>query len=304
MNARELEQRSDLFSERCMKLADALPKRPSAKALAAQLARSAPSVAANYRAATRARSHAEFIAKLSIVVEECDETVLWLNKIGASKLIRPARLDSLQQEGAELLAIFAKSRRTAQTRAATKARAPRIKQSTNSIAQSPNRSITLSGIGYDVHRFATGRPLILGGVEIPHSHGLDGHSDADVLAHAIADAVLGAIGERDIGFHFPNSDASIRGISSLEILRKAAALATGQGGRVLNIDATLIAEAPKIMPHVAAMRANLAAALGLPVARVGVKATTNERMGFIGRDEGIAALAVASVELPEPAETA
>ena len=164
--------------------------------------------------------------------------------------------------------------------------------------------MTLSGIGYDVHRFATGRPLILGGVEIPHSHGLDGHSDADVLAHAIADAVLGAIGERDIGFHFPNSDASIRGISSLEILRKAAALATGQGGRVLNIDATLIAEAPKIMPHVAAMRANLATALGLPVARVGVKATTNERMGFIGRDEGIAALAVASVELPEPAETA
>jgi len=158
--------------------------------------------------------------------------------------------------------------------------------------------MTLSGIGYDVHRFATGRPLILGGVEIPHSHGLDGHSDADVLAHAIADAVLGAIGERDIGFHFPNTDASIRGISSLEILRKAAELATAQGGRVLNIDATLIAEAPKIMPHVAAMRANLAAALGLPVARVGVKATTNERMGFIGRDEGIAALAVASVELP------
>ncbi len=161
--------------------------------------------------------------------------------------------------------------------------------------------MTLSGIGYDVHRFATGRPLILGGVEIPHSHGLDGHSDADVLTHAIADAVLGAIGERDIGFHFPNTDASIRGISSLEILRKAATLATAQGGRVLNIDATLIAEAPRIMPHVAAMRANLAEALDLPVARVGVKATTNERMGFIGRSEGIAALAVASVELPEPA---
>src|SRR5690349_21433614 len=128
--------------------------------------------------------------------------------------------------------------------------------------------MTLSGIGYDVHRFATGRPLILGGVEIPHSHGLDGHSDADVLTHAIADAILGAIGERDIGFHFPNTDASIRGISSLEILRKAATLATEQGGRVVNIDATLIAEAPRIMPHVAAMRANLAEALGLPVARV------------------------------------
>lgn len=159
--------------------------------------------------------------------------------------------------------------------------------------------MTLSGIGYDVHQFAEGRPLILGGVEIEHTHGLDGHSDADVLAHAIADAVLGAIGERDIGFHFPNSDQSIRGISSLEILRRAAALVAERHGRVLNIDATLIAEAPKISPHVAAMRANLANALGLPERRVGVKATTNERMGFLGRGEGIAALAVASVELPE-----
>lgn len=159
--------------------------------------------------------------------------------------------------------------------------------------------MTLSGIGYDVHQFAEGRPLILGGVEIEHTHGLDGHSDADVLAHAIADAVLGAIGERDIGFHFPNSDQSIRGISSLEILRRAASLVAERNGRVLNIDATLIAEAPKISPHVAAMRANLAAALGLPERRVGVKATTNERMGFLGRGEGIAALAVASVELPE-----
>ncbi len=157
--------------------------------------------------------------------------------------------------------------------------------------------MTLSGIGYDVHRFIEGRPLILGGVEIPHTHGLDGHSDADVLAHAIADAVLGAIGERDIGFHFPNSDQSIRGISSLEILRKAAALVTKKGGRIVNIDSTLIAEEPKISPHVAAMRANLAAALGLESPRVGVKATTNEGMGFLGRGEGIAAMAVASVEM-------
>ena len=157
----------------------------------------------------------------------------------------------------------------------------------------------LTGIGYDVHRFIEGRPLILGGVEIPHSHGLDGHSDADVLVHAIADAVLGAIGERDIGFHFPNTDPSIRGISSLEILRKAAALVVENGGHLVNIDATLIAEAPKIGPHIGMMRDRLAAALGLPVARVGVKATTNECMGFIGRGEGIAAMAVASVELPE-----
>ncbi len=159
--------------------------------------------------------------------------------------------------------------------------------------------MNLSGIGYDVHRLVEGRPLVLGGVEIAHSHGLDGHSDADVLCHAIADAILGAIGERDIGHHFPNNDPSIRGISSLEIVRKAAELVAAQGGRVLNIDASLIAEAPKISPHLDAMKANLASALGIKPQRVGVKATTNEVLGFIGRREGIAAMAVASVEIPE-----
>jgi 2-C-methyl-D-erythritol 2,4-cyclodiphosphate synthase len=159
--------------------------------------------------------------------------------------------------------------------------------------------MNLVGIGYDVHRFAENRPLILGGVEIPHTHGLDGHSDADVLAHAIADAVLGAIGERDIGHHFPNTDESIRGISSLDILRRVAHLVAAKGAHIVNVDATLIAEAPKISPHVSAMRTNLAEALRLPIARVGVKATTNERMGFLGRGEGIAATAVASVEAPE-----
>ena len=156
--------------------------------------------------------------------------------------------------------------------------------------------MNLTGIGYDVHRFAAGRPLILGGVEIPHSHGLDGHSDADVLAHAIADAVLGAVGERDIGHHFPNSDESIRGISSLEILRQIAALLAEKKARVVNVDSTLIAEAPRIGPYVTEMRENISAALGIPLGRVGVKATTNERMGFLGRGEGVAAMAVASVE--------
>lgn len=159
--------------------------------------------------------------------------------------------------------------------------------------------MNFSGIGYDVHRFAEGRPLILGGVEIPHSHGLDGHSDADVLAHAIADAILGAIGERDIGHHFPNSDESIRGISSLEILRKVADLVAARKGKLANVDATLIAEVPKINPHVTEMREKLAEALRIPVQRVGVKATTNETMGFVGRREGIAAMAVASIHLAE-----
>ena len=158
--------------------------------------------------------------------------------------------------------------------------------------------MTTTGLGYDIHRFAQGRALVLGGVEIPHDRGLEGHSDADVLSHAIADAVLGAIGEQDIGHHFPDTDPSIRGISSLEILEKAAGLVRTRGARINSIDATVIAEAPKIAPHVFAMRERLANALGLPAARVAVKATTNEGLGAIGRGEGIAAMAVASVELP------
>jgi 2-C-methyl-D-erythritol 2,4-cyclodiphosphate synthase len=163
------------------------------------------------------------------------------------------------------------------------------------------RFIPLSGIGYDVHAFVTGRPLILGGVEIPSDRGLDGHSDADVLAHAIADAILGAIGEVDIGQHFPNTDPAFRGICSLELLRRVLTLVHQRGARLLNVDASLIAEAPKVGPHVPAMRERLGAALGLPPARVGVKATTNERMGFVGRREGIAAIAVASVLIPDTA---
>ncbi len=137
---------------------------------------------------------------------------------------------------------------------------------------------------------------MLGGVEIPHAQGLEGHSDADVLTHAIADALLGAIGERDIGHHFPNTDESIRGISSLEILRRVGEILAAKNCRVINVDATLIAEAPKIGPHLEAMRTRLAEALGIEVTQVGLKATTNEGMGAIGRGEGMSAMAVASVE--------
>ena len=159
--------------------------------------------------------------------------------------------------------------------------------------------IPLVGIGYDVHQFVAGRPLFLGGVEIPYELGLDGHSDADVLIHAIADAILGAIGEKDIGHHFPNTDPAFKGISSVELLKKVVVLVQTAGGRILNIDSSLIAEAPKIGPHVSKMREILSAALGLPAARVGIKATTNETMGFVGRKEGIAAFAVASVLMPD-----
>lgn len=154
-----------------------------------------------------------------------------------------------------------------------------------------------SGIGYDIHCLVEGRKLILGGVEIAYTKGLDGHSDADVLSHAIADALLGAIGESDIGHHFPNTDESIRGISSLEILKRVAAILREKGAAINNVDATLIAEAPKIGPHLSAIRTNLATALGLDISQIGVKATTNELLGSIGRGEGMAAMAIASVEI-------
>jgi len=156
-----------------------------------------------------------------------------------------------------------------------------------------------TGIGYDVHRLVADRPLVLGGVEIPHPLGLDGHSDADVLCHAIADAILGAAGEPDIGHLFPNTDPSIRGISSLEILRRVRAVLEEKSIRLHNIDATLIAEEPKISPHLTLMKERVGAALGLPPNRIGIKATTNESLGFLGRGEGMAALATACVDRPE-----
>jgi 2-C-methyl-D-erythritol 2,4-cyclodiphosphate synthase len=154
------------------------------------------------------------------------------------------------------------------------------------------------GIGYDAHRLVSGRKLILGGVKIPHPRGLEGHSDADVLSHAVADAVLGALGAGDIGKHFPNTEESIRGISSIEILRHAATIAAQKNARVVNVDATVLAEAPKISPHIAAMQEKIADALGVKVNAISIKATTNEGLGAIGRSEGMAAIAVASVEVP------
>ena len=157
------------------------------------------------------------------------------------------------------------------------------------------------GIGYDVHQLIAGRKLILGGVEIPHTKGLDGHSDADALMHAICDAVLGALGEEDIGHFFPNTDPRWKGVPSKVFLQEAARQVAFKEGKIVNIDATVIAQAPKIYPFIREMKIRIAEALGLNVQQVGVKATTNETMGFIGREEGIAAMAVASVDLPSRA---
>lgn len=152
------------------------------------------------------------------------------------------------------------------------------------------------GCGFDAHRLVAGRPLVLGGVRIPHPRGLAGHSDADVLTHALMDALLGAAGAGDIGRHFPDSDPQYRGISSLELLRRVREVIAGRGLGVVNVDVTVVAEAPRLSPHVEEMRRRLAGALGVDPSRVGVKATTTEGMGFAGRGEGIAALAVALLE--------
>ncbi|HEU0209235.1 MAG TPA: 2-C-methyl-D-erythritol 2,4-cyclodiphosphate synthase [Candidatus Udaeobacter sp.] len=154
-----------------------------------------------------------------------------------------------------------------------------------------------SGIGYDIHCFADGRKLILGGIEIAHARGLEGHSDADVLSHAVADALLGAVAAGDIGQHFPNTDESIRDISSIEILKRVADLLAKKNARVVNVDATVIAEAPKLAPHAVAMRQQIAAAIGVSDSDVSVKATTNEKLGHIGQGKGIAAIAIAAVEI-------
>lgn len=155
------------------------------------------------------------------------------------------------------------------------------------------------GIGYDVHALAEGRKLVLGGVDIEHPKGLEGHSDADVLMHAVCDAILGALGEADIGHHFPNTDPRWQGAPSRVFLREASRLVALRGGKLINIDATIIAQAPKLFPHIEQMKRNMAEALELNVQRIGIKATTNETLGFIGREEGIAAIAVAGVDLPE-----
>jgi 2-C-methyl-D-erythritol 2,4-cyclodiphosphate synthase len=148
------------------------------------------------------------------------------------------------------------------------------------------------GHGFDVHPLVAGRKCIIGGVDIPHAQGLDGHSDADVLLHAICDALLGAAALGDIGKHFPNTDPRYKGIDSRELLRHVAALLKQKGYSVVNVDATVIAEAPKLAPHITAMCANIAADIGIALDDVNVKATTTERLGFTGRGEGIAAEAV------------
>ena len=148
------------------------------------------------------------------------------------------------------------------------------------------------GLGYDVHRFDPGRPLVLGGVEIPHHLGLAGHSDADVLLHAVMDALLGAACLGDLGRHFPPSDPAYRGISSLSLLQRTALLIAGEGLELSNLDSTIVCQSPRLAPHIPSMRRNVAGVLGCAEGRISIKATTEEGLGFTGRGEGMAAHAV------------
>ena len=152
------------------------------------------------------------------------------------------------------------------------------------------------GHGYDVHRFGAGDEVVLGGVHIPHTRGLEAHSDGDVLIHAVCDALLGAIGEGDIGRHFPDTDQANAGIDSRLLLRRVVQLVHQAGWVLTNMDATLVAQMPKVAPHISAMRENLAADMAASTAQVNVKATTTEKLGFAGREEGIAAHAVVLLE--------
>jgi 2-C-methyl-D-erythritol 2,4-cyclodiphosphate synthase len=151
---------------------------------------------------------------------------------------------------------------------------------------------TRTGIGWDSHRFAEGRRLVIGGVEIPHDRGLQGHSDADVLTHAVMDALLGAAGLGDIGQHFPDSENAYKDADSMELLRVVVERAAAAGVRPVHVDATVLMERPKLGPHRESIRASLADGLGVDVGAVNVKASTGERLGFVGREEGVAALAV------------
>ena len=158
------------------------------------------------------------------------------------------------------------------------------------------------GCGFDVHGFAEGRPLVLGGVTIDHPRGLAGHSDADVLLHAVADAMLGALALGDLGAHFPDTDARYKNADSRKLLRHVMSLVEARGYAIGNVDATIVAQAPRIAPHVKAMRDNIAADLRCDVDRISVKATTTERLGFTGREEGIAAQAVVLLVLAAGAQ--
>jgi len=161
--------------------------------------------------------------------------------------------------------------------------------------------VTRSGLGFDIHPLVRGRPLVLGGVTVPGELGLDGHSDADALTHAVADALLGAMALGDLGRHFPDTDPRYAGVESLALLRRVVGLVRERGGRLVNVDATVICQAPRLAPHLDEMAKRLAAAMDVEAGRVSVKAKSPEHLGLLGRGEGIAALAVVSVETQDAA---
>ena len=288
MTPEQMIERTREFSIRSMRLCEALPNKPTAWHIKTQLSRCSSSVAANYRAAQRGRSKAEFAAKLGIVEEEADESCHWLQTVIDTDLLPAARVQPLLDEADEITAIIVSSLRT--TKGKRKAN-PTSKPEQSAI-RNPKSEIPRIGHGFDLHRLEPGLDLVVGGVKLEHDRGCAAHSDGDVLYHAVTDAVLGALGQEDIGQLFPDSDPRWDGAESAVFVREASMRMQQAGYRIGNLDCTVILERPKLGPHKAAIMANLAERLGCTVDRVNMKAKTHEGVDALGENRAIACHAV------------
>lgn len=278
-----------------MKLCEALPNQPSAWNISNQLSRSSSSVAANYRAAQRARSKAEFIAKLGIVEEESDESTHWLEMVIDTGLLPAAKVESLLAESNEITAIIVSSLRSAKAgRKTEQKRSPEP-----SAIRHPPSAITRIGHGFDLHRLEPGHDLVVCGVKLDHDRGCAAHSDGDVVYHAVTDAVLGSLGQEDIGQLFPDDDVAWKDADSAVFVREAAKRMRDAGYAIGNLDITVILERPKLGPHKDAMKQNLADLLGCELSQVNLKAKTHERVDALGENRAIACHVVVLM-VPQP----
>ena len=288
MTSDEMIERTREFSIRAMRLCEALPNQPDAWHIKTQLSRCAGSVAANYRAAQRGRSKAEFLAKLGIVEEEADESCHWLQTVIDAGLLAPNLVQPLLDEANEITAIIVSSLRTSKKRTRSKHTS---KQGQSEI-RNPKSKIARMGHGFDLHRLVEGKPLVVGGVTLKHDRGCDAHSDGDVLYHAVTDAILGALGQDDIGQLFPDNDPRWQHADSAIFLREAFMRMSAQGYTIGNLDCTVILERPKLGPHKPAIKAHLAELLGCDVTQVNLKAKTHEEVDALGENRAIACHAV------------
>ncbi|MEM6333597.1 MAG: 2-C-methyl-D-erythritol 2,4-cyclodiphosphate synthase [Planctomycetota bacterium] len=277
-----LAARMQAFARRTLKLCSALPRQPEADAIRRQLVRSATSVSANYRAAQRARSKKEFIAKLGIVEEEADESCHWLELVISSEFMKPELVQPLLLEANELTAIVVSSIRSARRTT----RQTQLRPAASPLPPPP--SPLRLGHGFDLHRLEVGHRLIVGGEQLDHDRGCDAHSDGDVVYHAVTDAVLGALGQDDIGQLFPDNDPKWKAADSRIFVEEAVRRMRDAGYAIGNLDVTVVLQRPKLSPHKAAMKANLAALLDTDLANVNLKGKTHEHVDALGENRAIA----------------